>query len=108
MIPFGPASATDPAGGGAFLCHEVAVIGGRIWSSAGLGEQIMKTLTSAQLLPPKMARKAKARLKHAKLVVASARERAAITAQRYEEEWRKRKGAPKQLGRPNGIISLFV
>jgi hypothetical protein len=67
------------------------VIGGRIWSSAGLGGQIMRTLTSAQLLPPKMARKAKARLKHAKLVVAAARERAAVTAQRYEEEWRKKK-----------------
>ena len=54
--------------------------------------QVMKRLTSAQLFAaPKRARNAKARLKHAKLVVAAARERAASTAQRYEEEWRKKK-----------------
>ena len=49
----------------------------------------MKRLTNA--VPPKRARNPKARLEHAKLVVASAREHAAKTAQRYEEEWRKKK-----------------
>src|SRR5262249_23172999 len=82
--------------GGAFLCHEIAVIGGRVWSSAGhqptIWGQIMKRLTSAGLFAsPKRARQHKARLEHAKLVVASAREHAAKTAQRYEEEWRKKK-----------------
>ena len=61
------------------------------WPPADHRGQVMKTLTSAQLLPPKMARKTKARLEHAKVVVASARERAAVTAQRYKEEWRKKK-----------------
>jgi hypothetical protein len=46
--------------------------------------QMMKRLTSAQLFaPPKIARKTKARLERAKLVVLAARERAAETAQRY-------------------------
>jgi hypothetical protein len=41
-------------------------------------------LTSAQLFaPPKTARKTKARLARAKLVIVAARERAAVTAQRY-------------------------
>ena len=45
---------------------------------------MMKRLTSAQLFaPPKIARKTKARLERAKLVVVAARERAAETAQRY-------------------------
>jgi hypothetical protein len=49
-----------------------------------MGEQIMKRLTSAQLfVPPKIARKTKARLERAKLVVVAARERAAGMAQRY-------------------------
>jgi hypothetical protein len=44
----------------------------------------MKKLTSAQLFAaPKSARKAKARLARAKSLVAAARERAAVTAQRY-------------------------
>jgi len=44
----------------------------------------MKSLTSAQLFaPPKTARKTKARLERAKLVIVKARERAAVTAQRY-------------------------
>src|SRR5262249_16306596 len=44
--------------------------------------QIMKRLTSAELFaPPNMARKTKARLERAKLVVVAARERAAGTAQ---------------------------
>ena len=42
----------------------------------------MKRLTSAQLFaPPKRARKTKARLERAKLVIVAARERAAETAQ---------------------------
>ena len=53
------------------------MIGGRIWSSAGAQPgyrgQIMRGMT----------RKAKARVELAKLVVASARERAAVAAQRY-------------------------
>jgi hypothetical protein len=41
----------------------------------------MKRLTSAQLFaPPKIARKTKARLERAKLIVVAARERAAETA----------------------------
>jgi hypothetical protein len=49
-----------------------------------MGEQIMKRLTSAQLfVPPKIARKTKARLERAKLIVVAARERAAEMAQRY-------------------------
>jgi hypothetical protein len=44
----------------------------------------MKKLTSAQLFaPPKKARKTKTRLERAKLVIAAARERAAVTAKRY-------------------------
>ena len=44
----------------------------------------MKRLISAQLFaPPKTARKTKARLARAKLVIVKARERAAVTAQRY-------------------------
>jgi hypothetical protein len=44
----------------------------------------MKKLTSAQLFaPPKKARKTKTRLERAKLVIVKARERAAVTAQRY-------------------------
>jgi len=44
----------------------------------------MKTLTGAQLFAPaKRARKTKARLDRAKLVIVKARERAAVTAQRY-------------------------
>jgi len=62
------------------------------WSPADHWGQIMKRLTSAGLfVSPKTARKANVRLEHAKLVVASAREHAAKTAQRYEEEWRKKK-----------------
>jgi hypothetical protein len=76
--------------GDAFLCHEIAVIGGRVWSGhQPTRGQVMKRLTSA--VPPKRARNSKARLEHAKLIVASARERAAVAAQRYEEEWRKKK-----------------
>ena len=46
--------------------------------------QIMKRLTSAQLFgAPKRARKTKARLARAKLQIVAARERAAVTAQRY-------------------------
>jgi septum formation topological specificity factor MinE len=42
----------------------------------------MKRLTSAQLFaPPKTARKTKARIARAKLVIVAARERAAATAQ---------------------------
>ena len=49
-----------------------------------IGGQIMKILTSAQLFaPPKKARKTKARLDRAKLVIVKARERAVVTAQRY-------------------------
>jgi hypothetical protein len=65
---------------------------GRIWSSSAshqptIGGQIMKRLTSAQLFaPPKIARKTKARLERAKLVVVAARERAAETAQRYSAQ----------------------
>jgi hypothetical protein len=44
----------------------------------------MKRLTSAQLFgAPKSARKTKARLARAKSLVVAARERAAVTAQRY-------------------------
>ena len=44
----------------------------------------MKRLTSAQLFDaPKRARKTKARLALAKLQIVAARERAAVTAQRY-------------------------
>jgi hypothetical protein len=44
----------------------------------------MKKLTSAQLFnPPKKARNIKTRLERAKLVIVRARERAAVTAQRY-------------------------
>src|SRR5438105_13272005 len=44
----------------------------------------MKRLTSAQLFDaPKRARKTKARLARAKLQIVVARERAAVTAQRY-------------------------
>jgi hypothetical protein len=61
---------------------------GRIWSSSARPAdhrgEMMKRLTSAQLFaPPKIARKTKARLERAKLVVVAARERAAETAQRY-------------------------
>ena len=46
--------------------------------------QIMKRLTSAELFaPPKRARKTKARLERAKLVVVAARERAAGMAQQH-------------------------
>jgi hypothetical protein len=46
--------------------------------------QIMKRLTSVQLFDaPKRARKTKARLARAKLQIVAARERAAVTAQRY-------------------------
>ena len=68
----------------------MAAIRVRIWSSSAShqptvgGGQIMKRLTSAQLFaPPKFARKTKARLERAKLVVVAARERAAETAQKY-------------------------
>ena len=62
------------------------------WPPADHWGQIMKRLTSAGLfVSPKTARKANVRVEHAKLVVASAREHAAKTAQRYEEEWRKKK-----------------
>jgi hypothetical protein len=74
--------------GGAFLCHEIAVIGGRIWSSAGAQPgyrgQIMRGMT----------RKAKARVELAKLVVASARERAAVAAQRYAAHMARPMRAP--------------
>src|SRR5262249_46038008 len=69
------------------VCHEMAVIGGRIssWSAKPPADhwgQIMKKLTSAQLFgAPKMTRKTKARLARAKLVVAAARDRAVETAQ---------------------------
>jgi hypothetical protein len=64
----------------------------RAWPPADHWGQIMKRLTSAGLfVSPKTARKANVRVEHAKLVVASAREHAAKTAQRYEEEWRKKK-----------------
>ena len=54
------------------------------WPLADHRGQIMKILTSAQLFaPPKKARKTKARLDRAKLVIVKARERAAVTAQRY-------------------------
>jgi hypothetical protein len=44
----------------------------------------MKRLTSAQLFaPPIKARKTKARLERAKLVIVAARERATVTAERY-------------------------
>jgi hypothetical protein len=44
----------------------------------------MQRLTSAQLFgAPKSARKTKARLARAKLIIVAARERAAVTAQRY-------------------------
>ena len=44
----------------------------------------MKKLTSGQLFaPPKKARKTKTRLERAKLVIVAARERAAVTAERY-------------------------
>jgi hypothetical protein len=44
----------------------------------------MHRLTSAQLFgAPKSARKTKARLARAKLIIVAARERAAVTAQRY-------------------------
>ena len=44
----------------------------------------MKRLTSAQLFgPPKSARKTKARLARAKLLIVAVRERAAVTAQWY-------------------------
>ena len=51
--------------------------------------QIMKRLTSAELFaPPKRARKTKARLERAKLVVVAAREHAAGTAQQHAA-WRR-------------------
>jgi hypothetical protein len=54
------------------------------WLLANHRGQIMKRLTSAQLFgPPKSARKTKARLARAKLVIVAVRERAAVTAQRY-------------------------
>jgi len=47
-----------------------------------IGGQIMKILTSAQLFAsPKKARKTKARLDRAKLVIVKARERAVETTQ---------------------------
>ena len=61
--------------------QNLVVVGGTGHQSA-LGGQIMKRLTSAQLFgAPKSARKTK--LARAKLLVVTARERAARTAQRY-------------------------
>jgi hypothetical protein len=80
----------------------------------------MKRLTSAQLfVPPKIARKTKARLERAKLIVVAARERAAEMAQRYAAQpstkrpatvlQRRRSyrpaavGGPAWVGRSGGI-----
>jgi hypothetical protein len=65
------------------------VIRGRIWSWSAsyqptIRGQIMQRLTSAQLFgAPKSARKTKARLARAKLLIVAARERAQVMAQRY-------------------------
>ena len=56
-----------------------------------IGGRFMKRLTSAGPFFRKRAHKANARVEHAMLVVAKARERATQTAQRHEEEWRKKK-----------------
>ena len=59
----------------------------------------MKRLTSAQLFDaPKSARKTKARLARAKLVIVAVRERAAVTAQRY---------ATRALARPIGLPTVL-
>jgi hypothetical protein len=59
----------------------------------------MKRLTSAQLFdPPKSARKTKVRLTRAKLLLVAARERAAVTAQRY---------AAQALARPMRLPTLL-
>ena len=61
--------------------QNLVVAGGLLAEHLG---QIMKRLTSAQLFDaPKSARKTKARLARAKLVIVAVRERAAVTAQRY-------------------------
>jgi hypothetical protein len=55
----------------------------------------MKRLTSAELFaPPKMARKTKARLERAKLVVVAARERAAGTARQHAPQKQIEEGIP--------------
>jgi hypothetical protein len=64
-----------------FDSHGMAVIGGRIGrrrlATSRPGGQIMKRLTNGELFaPPKKARKTKARLDRAKLVIVKARERA--------------------------------
>ena len=67
--------------------HEIAMIGDRIWwCSAGyqptIGGQIMQTLTGAQLFaPPKRARRTKDWFERARVVVATARDRALEMAQ---------------------------
>jgi hypothetical protein len=54
------------------------------WLLANHRGQIMTRLTSVQFFgPPKSARKTKARLARAKLVIVAVRERAAVTARRY-------------------------
>jgi hypothetical protein len=59
----------------------------------------MKRLTSAQLFgAPKSARKTKARLARAKLLIVGARERAAVTAQRY---------SALALARPMGLPTVL-
>src|SRR6266567_34699 len=61
--------------------EELGIVG---WPPADNRVQIMKRLTSAQLFaPPKIARKTKARLERAKLVVVAARARAAERAQQH-------------------------
>jgi hypothetical protein len=70
-------------------CHQVAVIQGQNSGRRRLATgrhrgQLMKRLKIAQLFgAPKSARKTKARLAGAKLLIVAARERAAMTAQRY-------------------------
>jgi hypothetical protein len=53
------------------------------WQLADPPGKTLKKLTSTFFAPPKIARKAEARLQRAKLAVIAARKRAARTARRY-------------------------
>ena len=76
--------------------QNLVVAGGLLAEHRG---QTMKKLTSAQLFDaPKSARKTKARLARAKLVIVAVRERAAVTAQRY---------ATRALARPIGLPTVL-
>src|SRR5262245_62113161 len=80
----GPSAIWVPGWVVGFDSHEMAVIRGIIWSWWAIDHwgQIMKTLTRVQLFAPgqRGPRKTKDWFERAKLVVAAARDRAAVTA----------------------------